>query len=83
MNQSWLNRMFVPAVLSLACTVSAHAVQQGRRGADSTAAAVPTQTVDQRTASLKKMDGFFPVYLDSKADRLYLEITKFDTPTRR
>jgi len=25
------------------------------------------------------MDGFFPVYLDTKADRLYLEISKFDT----
>jgi hypothetical protein len=79
MNHSWLRRTAVPALFCLACTVSGH-TQQGRRGADSTApTAGPVQTVDQRTASLKKMDGFVPVYLDSKADRLYLEITKFDT----
>jgi hypothetical protein len=35
-------------------------------------------TIEQRTSGLKKMDGFFPMYLDTKSDRLYLEISKFD-----
>ncbi|WP_074655577.1 zinc-dependent metalloprotease [Terriglobus roseus] len=32
------------------------------------------QTIAQRTASLQKMDGFFPVYMDTKTAHLYLEI---------
>jgi hypothetical protein len=52
----------------------------GRRGGDAGASSGgPVQTIDQRTASLKKMDGFFPLYLDEKTGRLYLEIAKFNT----
>ena len=52
----------------------------GRRGGDAGAAgAAPAMTIDQRTATLKKMDGFFPIYLDAKTGRLYLEIAKFDS----
>jgi hypothetical protein len=53
----------------------------GRRGGSDAGAgaAGPAMTIDQRTASLKKMDGFFPIYFDAKTGRLYLEIAKFDT----
>jgi hypothetical protein len=50
----------------------------GRRGGGDAAGPVPT--IEQRTASLKKLDGFFPLYLDEKTNRLYLEIAKFNTP---
>jgi hypothetical protein len=48
-----------------------------RRGGD--AGAGPVQTIEQRTASLTKKDGFLPLYLDEKTGRIYLEIAKFDT----
>jgi hypothetical protein len=65
----------------LMCAVGAVAQAPARRGGDAggAAGAGPVQTIDQRTASLKKMDGFFPLYLDGKTGRLYLEIAKFDT----
>ena len=43
-----------------------------------TVAMGPLPTIEQRTSGMKKMDGFFPMYLDTKSDRLYLEIAKFD-----
>jgi len=39
--------------------------------------AVPT--VESRTAGMLKLDGFFPMYWDSAAGRLYLEISRFNT----
>ncbi len=72
---------FVLAVSLLGAVSSAWAQGgAGRRGGDAAAApaAGPMQTIEQRTSTLKKMDGFFPVYMDTKADRLYMEITKFD-----
>ena len=36
-------------------------------------------SIDERTAGLKKIDGFFPLYWDEGAGRLWLEIPKLDT----
>jgi hypothetical protein len=36
------------------------------------------QTIASRTAQMKKMPGFFPLYWDERAGRLWLEIDKFD-----
>jgi hypothetical protein len=36
-------------------------------------------TIEQRTAGLQKVDGYFPLYWDVKAGRLYLEINRFST----
>ena len=79
-----LARHIVSAALTacMAATAFAQGAAPGggaaRRGGDATGAG-PVQTIDQRTASLKKMDGFFPIYLDEKTGRLYLEIARFNT----
>ena len=39
----------------------------------------PIAPIEQRTASMKKIDGFFPLYLDEAAGKLWLEIPKLDT----
>ncbi len=40
-------------------------------------AALPN--IEQRTTGLQKIDGFFPLYWDAKAGRLYLEVNRFAT----
>src|SRR5436190_18409410 len=37
------------------------------------------QTVEDRTAGLKKLDGYFPLYWDEKTGGLLMEIPRFDT----
>jgi hypothetical protein len=49
---------------------------QGRQGQQATG---QTPTIESRTAGMRKMDGFFPLYWDSTAGRLYLEISRFNT----
>lgn len=39
----------------------------------------PPPAIEQRTAGLRRMDGFFPLYWDSITGRLYMEITRFNT----
>jgi hypothetical protein len=65
------------------CMGAAAGAQGGAGGAGRRAgggdAAGPVQTIAERTSTLKKMDGFFPLYLDEKTGHLYLEIAKFKT----
>jgi hypothetical protein len=49
--------------------------QQGGRGA----APGRTPTIEERTAGMHKMDGFFPLYWDERTGNLFLEIKHFDT----
>jgi hypothetical protein len=39
----------------------------------------PIPTIATKTAQMKRMPGFFPLYWDDKAGHLWLEIDKFDT----
>ena len=39
----------------------------------------PTPTIAARTANLRKLPGYFPLYWDEKGGRMWLEIDKFDT----
>ncbi len=48
---------------------------QRRAGAAGDAASAATVSIAQRTASLQKMDGFMPVYFDTKTAHLYIEIS--------
>ena len=48
--------------------------QEARR-----AAAAPLSTIEDRTGSMKKIDGFFPVYWDERTGQLWMEISRFDT----
>src|SRR5512133_1534685 len=52
--------------------------QQGGRGGGSAAPPATPQTIEQRTAGMQKLDGYFPVYWDERAGNLYLEIPRFD-----
>src|SRR4026208_2280651 len=37
------------------------------------------QSVEDRTAGLKKLDGYFPLYWDERTGGMLLEIPRFDT----
>ena len=53
---------------------------QGRGGgAVQGAPAGRTQTIEERTSGLQKLDGYFPLYWDERAGVLFLEIPRFDT----
>jgi Met-zincin/Domain of unknown function (DUF5117) len=72
-------RMFPRTSLSLFLLVSALVAQTpaGRGGAQPGGGAPPT--IADRTASMKKMPGYFPIYWEERAGRMWLEIDKFDT----
>jgi hypothetical protein len=38
-----------------------------------------TPTIEERTAGLLKLDGYFPLYWDERSASLWLEIPRFDT----
>src|SRR5690606_4776580 len=59
-------------LLVLSVTPAAHAAQQGGRGGAQAAAALPR--IEQRTAGMRKLDGFFPLYWDESAGKLWLEV---------
>lgn len=60
----------------VACGFAAPSAQQvqpaARRGAD------PIGPIAERTAAMKKIDGFFPMYWDADGGRLWLEAPKLD-----
>ena len=65
--------------VALCLLASLHA-QQGGRGAG--AAAQPTgriPSIEDRTAGMTKLDGYFPLYWDERTGNLWLEIPRFDT----
>ena len=67
------------AIVTLTTPRFAHAqgtpeAQGGRR-----AGSEPITSIEERTKSLKKIDGFFPLYWDETAGKLWLEIPKLDT----
>ena len=39
----------------------------------------PLPTIEDKTASMKKLDGFFPLYWDEKAGQLWMEIPRLNT----
>ena len=43
------------------------------------AARPATRTIEDRTAGLRKLDGFFPLYWDSTAGQLFMEIPRLNT----
>jgi len=49
------------------------------QGARRPGAADQITAIDEKTSGLKKIDGFFPLYWDEAAGRLWLEIPKLDT----
>ncbi len=70
-----MSRLFA----ALCLLASLHAQQGGGRGA---AAQSPARipAIDERTAGMQKIDGFFPVYWEERTGYLWLEIPRLDTP---
>ena len=63
------------AALLLGLAVSASAQPPAARRND----AGPLPTIEEKTASMKKLDGYFPVYWDERTGQLWLEISRFNT----
>jgi hypothetical protein len=64
-------------VLSSAAAFAQGGGAQG--GPRRTGGAEPIPPIEERTKDLKKIDGFFPIYLDEAAGKLWLEIPKLET----
>jgi hypothetical protein len=52
-------------------------IEAGQPAAQQRPAAV--QSVDDRTAGMKKLDGYFPLYWDERTGSMFLEIPRLDT----
>ncbi len=63
------------AALLVACTLTAAAQPPAARRAD----AGPLPTIEEKTAGLKKLDGFFPLFWDERSGQLWMEIGRFGT----
>ncbi len=61
------------------CLITAlYAQQPGRGGAAQAPARIPT--IEERTAGMTRLDGFFPMYWEERTGYLWLEIPRFGTP---
>ena len=67
----------IAVIAALHVALAAPALAQGGRG-NQEGGGAPPQIAD-RTKTLKKIDGFHPLYWDENTGRLYLEIPKLDT----
>ncbi|MGE5361228.1 MAG: zinc-dependent metalloprotease [Bacteroidales bacterium] len=63
--------------LHAAADQQAKAPAQAVEKRDTTPVKIPT--IEQKTAKLQKLDGFFPLYWDDKAGTLWMEIPALDT----
>ena len=50
----------------------------GRGGSGGQEAGGPIQSIDARTAGMKKIDGFYPLYWEERTGSLFVEIPKLD-----
>ena len=67
---------FVSALLACACALAA---QQGPGRGGAAPAAGPPPRIEERTAGMQRIDGYFPLYWDDRTGNLWLEISRFDT----
>jgi hypothetical protein len=66
------------ATAALAATlITTPAYAQGRGNQE--AGGAPPPPIAERTKNLKKIDGFYPLYWDENAGKLFVEIPKLDT----
>jgi hypothetical protein len=57
-----------PLLALFVCLVASHAGAQA-----------PLPSIDDKVKGLEKLDGFFPLYWDSQAGTLWIEISRFDS----
>jgi hypothetical protein len=67
------------AVVLFSAGLSAQGGQGGQGGPRRPGGAEQIAPIEERTNGLKKIDGFFPMYLDEAAGKLWLEIPKLET----
>jgi hypothetical protein len=67
-----------PRALLFAFVCSLAAQQGPGRGGPAPTAAAPPR-IEDRTAGMQKIDGYFPLYWDDRTGSLWLEIPRFDT----
>ena len=76
--RSSLLQSLIRASLPLAGVIALAAIpaeaQQGRGGG-----AQALRSIEERTATMRKLDGFFPLYFDSAAGQLFMEIPRLNT----
>ena len=53
--------------------------QAGGRGGGQAAAGGRVPPIDERTAGMQKIDGYFPLYWDERSGTMFLEIPRFDS----
>jgi hypothetical protein len=63
---------FTVAILAMALTAPVVAEQQAQPRTG------PAPTIEERTAGMRKIDGYFPLYWDERAGSLFLEVPRFD-----
>jgi hypothetical protein len=66
------------AAMLLAASPAHRAIGHAQQGGAATATR-PPQSLDERVAGMKKLDGFFPLYWDERTGSIFLEIPRFDT----
>ena len=68
------------ACISLIFTFPLAAQRPGGAAAGAVANPTPGRTpgIEERTAGMQKIDGFFPIYWDERTGNLWLEISRFD-----
>lgn len=71
-------RLVAVALLAAATLAPAPVAAQGRGGGGGGQGAT-LRTIEERTASLRKLDGFFPLYWDSASAQLFMEIPRLNT----
>ena len=65
--------------LALATLVVAAPSALRAQAAGRTQAPTALPSIEEKTAGMQKMDGFFPLFYEESAGRLWLEIARFDT----
>jgi len=69
-----LIRASLPLAGVIAFVATPAEAQQGRGGG-----AAALRSIEDRTATMRKLDGFFPLYVDSAAGQLFMEIPRLNT----
>jgi hypothetical protein len=70
---------FLVRILALACFACLVPVALRAQAASRAAAQGGLPTIEEKTAGMQKLDGFFPLYHEESAGRLWMEIARFDT----
>ena len=69
-----MTRLTIPTILvaALIAAVPCHLAAQDRPG-------TAPSTIEEKTAAMERMDGFFPIYWEEASGRIWLEIALWDT----